>query len=153
MATATKTRSTPSANGGPASGAVTKAKETGDSIATAARKAKGPLITVGATAAGLAGGLAIGSRAASKRRGLGAFLAPRRRVLGVPVGPKPGIVRASKALGDVARGLGSATERATATSDDIREIREQLDKVNRRSPLEVVLDGLTHRRGAHKHES
>jgi hypothetical protein len=35
----------------------------------------------------------------------------------------------------------------------VHEIREQLDKANRQSPLEVVLDGLTHRRGAHKRES
>jgi hypothetical protein len=40
----------------------------------------------------------------------------------------------------------------SATSDDVHEIREQLDRVNRQSPLEVVLDGLTHRRGAHKQE-
>ena len=153
MAAATKTRSTPSANGGPASSAVAKAKETGDSIATAARKAKGPMIAAGATAAGLAGGLAIGSRATAKRRGVSALLAPRRRVLGVPVGRQNGVMRGAKALGRVARDLSSATERVSSTTNDIREIREQLDKANRRSPLEVVLDGLTHRRGAHKRES
>jgi hypothetical protein len=150
---ATKTRSTPSANGGPASSAVAKAKETGDSVATAARKAKGPMIAAGATAAGLAGGLAIGSRATAKRRGVSALLAPRRRVLGVPVGRQNGMMRGAKALGRVARDLSAATERVSSTTDDVREIREQLDKVNRRSPLEVVLDGLTHRRGAHKRES
>lgn len=153
MAAATKAKSTPSANGGPASSAVAKAKETGDSIATAARKAKGPMIAAGATAAGLAGGLALGSRATAKRRGVSALLAPRRRVLGVPVGRQNGVMRGAKALGRVARDLSSATEQVSSTTDDIREIREQLDKVNRRSPLEVALDGLTHRRGAHKRES
>ena len=63
------------------------------------------------------------------------------------------MMRGAKALGRVARDLSSATERVSSTTDDIREIREQLDKANRRSPLEVVLDGLTHRRGAHKRES
>jgi len=138
---ATKTKSTTSSNGGPAS------------IATAARRARGPMLAAGATAAGLAGGLALGSRAKPKRRGVSALLAPRRRVLGVPVGRRSGVVRSAKALGQVARELNSATSQVSTTTDDIRQIREQLDKANRRSPLEVVLDGLTHRRGAHKRES
>jgi hypothetical protein len=150
---ATKTRSTRSANGGPASSAVAKAKETGDAVTTAARKAKVPMITAGATAAGLAGGLALGSRMSSKRRGMGALLAPQRKVLGVPLGRKNGVARTAKALGQMARELRSATDQVSATTDDVRQIREQLDKANRRSPLEVVLDGLTHRRGAHKRES
>jgi hypothetical protein len=41
---------------------------------------------------------------------------------------------------------------ASNTADDIRAIREQLEQTNRRSPVEVLLDGLTHRRGAHKLE-
>ena len=150
---ATKTRATPSRNGSPASSAVAKAKETGDSIATAARRAKGPVLTAGATAAGLAGGLALGSRAASKRHRVGALFAPQRRVLGVPVGRKNGAVRTAKALGQVARELSSATNQVSATTDEVRQVREQLDRANRRSPLEVVLDGLTHRRGAHRRES
>ena len=103
---ATKTRSTPAANGSSASSAVSKAKETGDSIATAARRAKGPMLTAGATAAGLAGGLVLGSRAKSKRHGVAALLAPQRKILGVPVGRKNGVVRTAKALGQVARELG-----------------------------------------------
>lgn len=150
---ATKTKSATSSNGGPGSSAATKARATGDSIATAARKAKGPMLAAGATAAGLAGGLALGSRATSKRRGVSGLLAPRRRVLGVPIGRRNGVVRTAKALGQVARELNSATQQVSTTTDDIRQIREQLDKANRRSPLEVVIDGLTHRRGAHKRES
>jgi hypothetical protein len=115
------------------------------------RGAKGPALTAGAAAAGLIGGLALGSR--SRRGGLRAALAPRPRVMGIPIGRKSGLVRTAEALGHVARGVGSATNKASATTDDIHQIREQLDKANRRSPLEVVLDGLTHRRGAHKHES
>ncbi len=150
----TKTKSTKtSSNGRPASSAVTKARETGDSIATAARRAKGPMLAAGATAAGLAGGLALGSHATSKRRGVSGLLAPRRRVLGVRVGRRNGVVRTAKALGQVARELSSATNRVAASTDDIRQIREQLDKANRQSPVEVLLDGLTHRRGAHKRES
>jgi hypothetical protein len=149
MAT-TRTTSGPSANG---SGAVARAKEAGDSVATVARKAKRPMLTAGATAAGLAGGLALGAGMASKRRGLAAFAAPRRRVLGVPIGRKSGVERTAEALGRVARELSSATNQVSATTDEVRQVREQLDKANRQSPLEVVLDGLTHRRGAHKRES
>ena len=150
---ATRTRSTPSANGSSASAAVAKAKDAGDSVASVARRARGPALAAGAGAAGLVGGLALGSRMASKRRGMAALLAPRPRVLGVPVGRKRGLARTASALGKVAQELGSATSQFSATGDDVRQIREQLDKANRRSPLEVVLDGLTHRRGAHKRES
>src|SRR5215218_2529000 len=103
-----------------ASGAVAKVKETGDSIATAARRAKGPMLAAGATAAGLAGGLALGSRATSKRRGVGAFFAPQRKVLGVPVGRKNGAVRTAKALGQVAQELSSATSQVSTTTDEVR---------------------------------
>jgi hypothetical protein len=150
---AAKTSSKQSANGSASSRTVVKAKEAGSSVATAASKAKGPVLTAGATAAGLVGGLALGSRMSSKRRGLGALLAPRRKVLGVPVGRKSPMVRTAEALGQVARELSSATNQVSSTADDVQQIREQLDKANRRSPLEVVLDGLTHRRGAHKRES
>ena len=128
-------------------------KEAGASVTTAARKAKRPALAAGATAAGLAGGLALGSRMASKRRGVSALLAPRRKILGVPVGRKSGLARTADALGQVARELSTATNHVSGTTDDVRQIREELEKANRRSPLEVVLDGLTHRRGAHKHES
>ncbi len=150
---AIKTRSTQAANGSSASSAVTKAKYTGDFVATAARKAKGPMLTAGATAAGLAGGLALGSRARSKSRGVTALLAPQRRVLGVPVGRKNGVVRTAKALGHVARELSSASNRVSTATDEVRRVREELEKTTRRSPIEVLLDGLTHRRGAHKRES
>jgi hypothetical protein len=111
------------------------------------------MLTAGATAAGLAGGLALGSRMVSKRRGLSALFTPRRRILGLPVGPKSSVARTAEAFGRVARELGSARNHASMTTDDVRQIREQLDKANRQSPLEVLLDGLTHRRGAHKRES
>ncbi|HEY1275977.1 MAG TPA: hypothetical protein VGF25_13760 [Thermoleophilaceae bacterium] len=147
---ATRARSTQSANGGPV---VSKAKDVGESVATAGRKAKGPALTAGAAAAGLAGGLVLGARAASRRRGLRALVTPRPRILGVPIGRKSSAVRAAEALGQIARGVGSATSEVSTAGNEMRQIREQLDKANRQSPIEVVLDGLTHRRGAHKRES
>jgi len=77
------------------------------------------------------------------------LLAPRRKLLGVPVGRTKG---AAGALGLVARELRSAKQDAL-TKDDVRQLREQLEQANRRSPIEVLLDALTHRRGAHKNES
>lgn len=148
---ATKTRAKPSTNGGTAT-AGTAVKDAGDTAVAAARRARGPMLAAGAAAAGLVGGLALGSRRGSKHHGLGALLAPRRRVLGVPVGRKPGALKAVALLRDGAKHLDSATSQLSGTTDDVREIREQLERVNRQSPLEVVLDGLTHRRGAHRHE-
>jgi hypothetical protein len=141
---ATKTRS---------SGSRTRSSGSPSTVSAVARKAKGPALAAGATAAGLAGGLAIGSKMGSKRRGLAAALSPRRTVLGIPVGRKSTMARTAEALGEVARGLGKTTNEVSNATDDVRQIREQLDKANRQSPLEVVLDGLTHRRGAHKRES
>jgi hypothetical protein len=117
-------------------------------------ESKGPILTASAAAAaGLAGGLALGARLASRPRGLRALVAPRPRVLGVPIGRKSGAIRAAEALTQLTRGLTSATNQVSATGEEMHEIREQLDKANRQSPLEVVLDGLTHRRGAHRRES
>ena len=87
--------------------------------------------------------MALGSRMSSKRR----------KVLGLPVGRKTGVAVAAGAFGKAARELSSATRKASATTDDIHQIREQLEKSNRRSPVEVLLDALTHRRGAHKNET
>jgi len=133
--------------------AATNTRSPSDSIATAARRAKGPMLAAGATAAGLAGGLVLGSRAKPKRRGVAALLAPQRKILGVPVQRRSGVVRTAKALGQVARELSSATNQVSATTDEVRQVREELEKTTRRSPIEVLLDGLTHRRGAHKRES
>ncbi len=152
MAT-TKTRSTQSSNGSAGSSAVAKAKEAGDSVTTAAKRVKTPVLAAGATAAGLAGGALLGSRMASRRSGLSGFLRPQRKVLGVPVGRKSGLEVTASALGKVAKELGSAAGKASDTTEDVRQVREHLDRLNRQSPVEVLLSGLTHRRGAHRRES
>ena len=56
------------------------------------------------------------------------------------------------ALADGVRRAAAAAERASTASDDVHAVRDQLEALNKRSPIEVVLDGLTHRRGAHKSE-
>ncbi len=148
---ATRTRSSSSTNGNAAAGAVTKVRHAGDAVTQAAGRAKGPLLAAGTTAAALAGGIVLGSQVGSKRGGVLGLR--RRKILGVPVGRKSGLEQLAEALGQVANGLGSATQQASSTTDDVHQIREQLERTNRQSPIEVLLDGLTHRRGAHKQES
>ena len=123
--------------------AVTQAKPTGAITSAGRRAPAGALAAGAAAAAGLAGGLVLGSKV-TPRRGL--LKVRRRRILGVPVG------RRSTAV-TIARRVVAATGKASKTADDVHAIREQLEQVNRRSPVEVLLDGLTHRRGAHKLEA
>lgn len=151
---ATKTRSGQSAsrNGNAASSAGAKVKGAGGAVASTARRVRVPALAAGATAVGLAGGMALGSRMASKRRGLGALLAPRPRVFGVPIGAKSGLARTAEVVGTATKGLSSVTSQLSDTRDEARQIREQLEMTNKRSPIEVVLDGLTHRRGGHRLE-
>ena len=96
--------------------------------ADAARKAGTPALTAGAAAAGLAGGLLLGVRV-----GAGAGRLGRRRT--VLAG---------------AKGVAAAVIKASHTADDIHAIRQQLEQANKRSPIEVVLDGLTHRPGTRR---
>jgi hypothetical protein len=111
------------------------ATRTGSAVSS--EKVKHPALTAGAAAVGLAGGIALGSRMST---------AGRRKVLGLPLGRKSGLRRTAETLGKAARHLSSTTE-------DIRQVRDELEQANRQSPVEVLLNGLTHRRGAHKHET
>jgi hypothetical protein len=101
----------------------------GPAVADATRKANKPAVAAGAAVAGLAGGLVIGSRL-----GTGAGLLVRRRST------------TTLALAG-AKQLAKTVVRASQTADDIHAIRDQLEQANKRSPIEVVLDGLTHRPG------
>jgi hypothetical protein len=112
--------------------------------------APAPARAAAIVAASLAGGLAVGARLAPRRRRW--MAGRRRRVLGIPVGRVPASVTAMKSVAVGARRLVEATRPLAGAADDMREIREQLEQANRRSPVEVLLDGLTHRRGAHRRE-
>ena len=144
MATATKSR--------PANGASSAVAKAGGAVSSTAKSAKTPVLTAGAAAAGMAGGFALGSRLSPGRRGLSALVRPRRRVLGVPLGRKSGLQSTLEIFGKAAKELGSATRQVSSTTDDIHQVREELEKANHQSPVEVLLNGLTHRRGAHRRE-
>ena len=126
-----------------------KARVVGDAVASNGPEAAR---AIGFAAAGLAGGLALGARRTPRRSKLIALAAPRRTVLGVPVGRKPTSIAAAHALAGGVRRVAAAGGRVTRTAEDIHEVRAQLEQLNRRSPVEVLLDGLTHRRGAHRRE-
>jgi hypothetical protein len=98
-------------------------------VASAGRNVGKPALTAGAAAAGLAGGLLLGSRL-----GTGAGLLVRRR-------SSSALARAG------AKRMATTAVKASKAVDDIHAIREQLENANKRSPIEVVLDGLTHRPG------
>lgn len=126
----------------------------GTPVARGAAKAAnaGTARAIGVAAAGLAGGVALGAAIGSRRRGPGFLHASRRTVLGIPIGRKPAAVATAQALASGVRRLAAAGGRASRAVEDVHEIREQLEQANRRSPVEVLLDGLTHRRGAHRAE-
>jgi hypothetical protein len=128
---ATKARSRTSTGVKRSNGVVTRAKDAGDSVASIAQRSAAPAL---AAAAGLAGGLLIGSRVTSGR----GLIKHRRSGAVVAVAG--------------ARRLAALAGKASNTADDIRAIREQLENANRRSPIEVVLDGLTHRPRTGKRE-
>jgi hypothetical protein len=93
------------------------------STAQMARRARGPAITAGTTAAGIAGGVLIGR---AKRQ--------------------PGRWGRRNSLGDLARQLGRAGKSAGELAVEVRRIREQANEPKRQSPIEVVLGSLTSRR-------
>lgn len=131
---ASRTRSGASAsNGSGAASPIAKARATGNYVAKTARVANGPALTAGATVAGLAGGFALGTWKATKT--------PR------------GMPKFARVVAQLAQELGSLTSEVASAGKDVREVRQLLKEANRRSPVEVLLDGLTHRRGAHRNES
>ncbi len=132
----------------------------GTSLTRSAERARGvidkapkPVRAAGLAVAGLASGLAIGASIGSRSPALGFLPKPRRKVFGVRIGHKPASVAAGQAFADGARRFADTGQQMLRAADDVRALRKQLEQANRRSPIEVLLDGLTHRRGAHSNES
>jgi hypothetical protein len=134
---AAKRRSGNGASPGPVDAVRETVSSGAQSIASGASKAKGPALTGGAAVAGLVGGMAIASRGG------------RRRVLGIPVpGTRRPLVQIkAPRRKDVAKDVVKAGGQMAELASEVRQARQQLDGGRRRSPIEVVLDGLTARRG------
>jgi hypothetical protein len=119
-----------------------------DTATKAAGKAAGPAIAVGAAAAGVAGGALLRSRM------------KRRKVMGIPM---PRSLNGGLDAKSIAKTVGDASADFARTSKSVSRKLERAgnqaerigralgddrkrDEDSRRSPVEVVLDGLTHRR-------
>jgi len=109
------------------------AKEAGATVGKAASKAKLPLVAGGAALAGAAGGLAVG-----------AHQARRHKVLAGAMRRRPQVKINSRDLASAAREVGTFGAQMGRLASELQEVRETNGK--QRSPLEVVLEGLTARR-------
>jgi len=107
-----------------------------DKLSRAAKSSKAPMLVGGAgTLVGLAGGMALGARRAGKRRipGIG---------VSIPRGDGEGVKKAAA----TARKLGVASQRLGEMAVEIQRAGKETQPALRRSPLEVLLEGLTTRR-------
>jgi hypothetical protein len=111
------------------------AQEAGHVVGEAASKAKTPLLAGGAALAGLAGGVAIGARGMRQRK-----------VMGVPMPRRSAMKKSTKNLASAAKDVGKFGQQVGELSGEVRRTREAMNSSKRRSPIEVVLEGLTSRR-------
>jgi hypothetical protein len=113
------------------------ANAAGDAAASAAKNLKAPAIAAGAGLAGLAG--VAGGIALSRSR--------NKKVLGVSMPDGRTARVASKNVASAAKNLGTFAERTGKVAERVRVASEAIaDNGDRRkSPIEVVLDGLTTR--------
>jgi len=105
--------------------------EAGRGVGHAARKARTPLLAGGAALVGAAGGVALGARQAKRSK----TLVPR----------KPRIKVDSKDLARTAKEVGEFGVQVGQLAAELRHNREQANGIKHRSPIEVVLQGLTSR--------
>jgi hypothetical protein len=134
----------PDSGKSPVASATETASRAGSALGDMAQKAKVPALAAGAGLAGLAGGAALAGRNS------------RRRVLGVPVPTKRGTQAVSKSLAEATKNVRSFGEGMESLAGEVRKVREGFVQAgatsaggnadNRRSPIEVVLQGLTRRR-------
>jgi hypothetical protein len=111
------------------------AKDAGHAVGGAVGKAKVPLVAGGAALAGAAGGLMLGARQA-RRHGIGAKALSRR----------PQVKVRSQDLAKAAKEVGSFGAQMGRLATELQQTREAVGNGKHRSPVEVVLDGLTARR-------
>lgn len=110
------------------------AKDAGHAVGRAATKAKMPLVAGGAALVGAAGGLAIGTRQARHKK---TWVVPRR----------PQVKVKSSDMAKVAKEVGAFSAQLGHLASELQGARENANSGgHRRSPVEVVLEGLTARR-------
>lgn len=107
------------------------AKDAGSAVGRVASRAKVPLVAGGAALAGVAGGLAFGARQAHRHGGIAGLRSDD-------------VAKAARKVGDVGMQMGQLAY-------ELRSAREASNGNGKahRSPVEVVLEGLTARREHH----
>jgi len=147
MAQQTKSKSGRGSNGSRArsstvssrrSTTVSGAKNAGDAVASRAEQLKAPAIAAGVGLAGLVGGIVIG-RSKNKK----GFEIPLRR-RSIAKGTSKKLSTAAKNIGTVAEQTGEIAERVRLASDAVAG-KNGRTATPRRSPVEVLLEGLTRR--------
>jgi hypothetical protein len=111
----------------------------GTAVGAVAEKAKVPALATGAALVGVAGGAALAGHNSHSRK----------RVFGLPMPTKSGTQAVSKDLAEAAKNVGAFGEGMGSLAGEIRKVREGVlgeESKQRRSPIEVVLQGLTRRR-------
>jgi hypothetical protein len=111
-----------------------KAKDAGQAVGKAASRAKVPLVAGGAALAGAAGGLALASARHNRHRGV------------TPAIRKPRIKLTSRDVARAAKEVGNFSAQVGAVATELERAREASNGSRHRSPVEVVLQGLTARR-------
>ena len=99
-----------------------------------AERAKGPALAGGAALAGLAGGLALSTR-----------LDGSKKLLGVKVPARSRTQIATRNLAEAAKHASSLGDQFGDLATEIRKVREGFEARETRSPIEVLLQGLTRR--------
>ncbi|HXQ89378.1 MAG TPA: hypothetical protein VN733_07020 [Solirubrobacterales bacterium] len=115
-------------------GAGDKAKSAGKTVGKAASKAKVPLVAGGAALAGAAGGMALAASKKGRKSGLGKAVARR-----------PKIKVDSKDVAKAAKGVSTVSAQVSEIAGGF-ETAASGRNGKHRSPIEVVLQGLTARR-------
>lgn len=111
----------------------------GQTVGKAASKAKTPLLAGGAAVAGAAGGLALSAMRSRQSHS--------RKVLGVKVPQGKRVKVKSRDVAKAAKEIGTFGQHVGELATELRHVREESGNGSKhRSPVEVVLDGLTTRR-------
>jgi hypothetical protein len=112
-------------------------KEAGQTVSKAASNAKTPLLASGAALAGVAGGLAIGAMRSRRSHS--------HKLLGLKIPQGKRVKTGSRDVAKAAREVGTLSQHVSELATELRHVRENSNGGKGRSPVEVVLDGLTAR--------
>ena len=113
----------------------------GKTVGKAASKAKVPLVAGGAAIAGAAGGMALAASKKGRKGGIGKALASGSKA----IPRKPKIKVDSKDIAKAARGVGNFSAQVSEVAGGLESAASGRNGKHR-SPIEVVLQGLTARR-------